>query len=450
MAKTKLTAGRVREFSTDKPQAFLWDTGAPGLAVRATASGAKAYIYQGKLNGKDLRVTLGDVRAWPLESVTDEQGNEVQRGARQEARRLQSLVDMGHDPREEKRERIAALEAKRIERSRGSVTVGEAWGAYIEDRRKTWGARHLHNHLMLAKAGGEKRTRGRRPGEPDTVMPGPLFPLFALKLAELDAAAVARWLDKETVRGPTQTAQAFRALRAFTAWCADRPAYASITHADACMSKSVREKAPKVGTKEGDSLQREQLRPWFEAVQRIHNPVIAAYLQGLLLTGARREELAGLKWPDVDFQWKSLTIRDKVEGERTIPLTPYMAALLAMLPRRNEWVFSSPAAASGRIQEPRIRHVQALAAAGLPHVSIHGLRRSFGTLAEWVEAPTGVVAQIMGHKPSALAEKYYRRRPLDLLRMWHIRIEAWILEQAGLEQPEAGQQGLRLVEGGKP
>ena len=47
--------------------------------------------------------------------------------------------------------------------------------------------------------------------------------------------------------------------------------------------------------------------------------------------------------------------------------------------------------------------------------------------------PAGVVAQIQGHKPSALAEKHYRRRPLDLLRQWHSRIEAWMLEQAGID-----------------
>jgi hypothetical protein len=35
----------------------------------------------------------------------------------------------------------------------------------------------------------------------------------------------------------------------------------------------------------------------------------------------------------------------------------------------------------------------------------------------------------MGHKPSATVEKHYRRRPLDLLRMWHVKIEGWILEQ---------------------
>jgi len=164
----------------------------------------------------------------------------------------------------------------------------------------------------------------------------------------------------------------------------------------------------------------------------------------LLLTGARREELAGLRWADVDFQWRSMSIRDKVEGERIIPLTPYVASLLAMLPRRNEWVFSSPAAQSGRIQEPRIAHNKALAAAGLPALSLHGLRRSFGTLAEWVECPAGVSAQIMGHKPSALAEKHYRRRPLDLLRKWHTTIEGWILEQAGIEQPGDDQVGQPL------
>ena len=124
----------------------------------------------------------------------------------------------------------------------------------------------------------------------------------------------------------------------------------------------------------------------------------SAYLQALLLTGARREEMAGLRWEDVDFQWRSLTIRDKVEGTRVIPLTPYLASLIT----------------------------------ALPHLSIHGLRRSFGTLCEWVEVPSGISAQIIGHKPSALAVKHYRRRPLDLLRKWHDQIEAWVLEQAGV------------------
>jgi integrase len=166
----------------------------------------------------------------------------------------------------------------------------------------------------------------------------------------------------------------------------------------------------------------------------------------------------------VDFAWGSLRIRDKVEGERVIPLTPYVAGLLRDLKARNEtppvlprrlradpeaaeralrqwkpspWVFASPQAQTGRLKDPRSAHVRALRAAGLPHVSIHGLRRSFGTLAEWVECPVGIVAQIQGHKPSAIAEKHYRVRPLDLLRLWHQRIETWILDEAGIAVPKA-------------
>lgn len=98
----------------------------------------------------------------------------------------------------------------------------------------------------------------------------------------------------------------------------------------------------------------------------------------------------------------------------------------------------------GGLTEPRIPHNRALTAAGLPPLSLHGLRRSFGTLSEWVEMPVGIVAQIQGHKPSATAEKHYRRRPLDLLRKWHAGLEGWILDQAGLVQPADDRAGAPL------
>ena len=361
------------------------------------------------------------------------------------ARRLQTLIDQGIDPRQEKAERIAASEAKREEARRVEAPALDAWNAYLEARRPKWGERTYADHLSVTKAGGEVRTRGRRPGESDRTLPGALLPLLAEPLGRIDAERVRAWLADEAAKRPTHAALAFRLLRAFLNWCADRPAYSSQVQAGACSSKLVRDELPAKSAKD-DCLQREQLLLWFGHVRQIGNPVISAYLQTALLTGARREEVAGLQWTDVDFQWKSLTIRDKVEGLRTIPLTPYVAALLAALPRRNEWVFSSLTAADGRLQEPRIAHKRALVAAGLPDLSLHGLRRSFGTLCEWIETPAGISAQIMGHKPSATAEKHYRHRPLDLLRSWHVKIERWILEQAGIEQPgDELSVGLRVV-----
>ena len=86
--------------------------------------------------------------------------------------------------------------------------------------------------------------------------------------------------------------------------------------------------------------------------------------------------------------------------------------------------------------------------AGLEGLTLHGLRRSFKSLTEWLEIPAGVVAQIMGHKPSATAEKHYTVRPLDLLRVHHEKIEAWILRQAGVPfVPVAASGKLALVAG---
>ncbi|MBN8520004.1 MAG: integrase family protein [Candidatus Accumulibacter sp.] len=434
MNRERLTPDRIRRLtlSEGQTQSFLWDTDAPRLAVRVTA-GAKAFIFEAKLNRQTVRVTIGDVRAWTLAA------------ARDEARRLQTMIDQGIDPRDEKRERIAAAEAKRIEAERIATPALDAWQAYLAARAPRWGERTLIDHQKLVDTGGQPKTRGRRPGEGDTTMPGSLLPVLRLPLEQITADRVRVWLQDEATKRPTHAALAFRYLRAFLNWCSDRPEYRDQVQADACITRLAKDELPKKAAKD-DCLQREQLPAWFASVRQIQNPVIAAYLQTALLIGARREEVAGLQWEDVDFQWKSMTIKDKVDGERTIPLTPYVASLLAALPRRNEWVFSSPTAASGRLQEPRIMHNKALTAAGLPALSIHGLRRSFGTLAEWVECPAGVSAQIMGHKPSATAEKHYRVRPLDLLRMWHTKIEGWILSEAGIEQPaEDRAPSLRVV-----
>jgi integrase len=187
-----------------------------------------------------------------------------------------------------------------------------------------------------------------------------------------------------------------------------------------------------------------QLPGWFDAVRKLNNPNVSAYLQILLLTGARPGEVQTLKWEDINWRWESIVIRDKIEGERTIPLTPYVAHLLAALPRRNEYVFSSTQKRTPIIGKPHLLHKQACGAAGLQDLTLHGLRRSFASLAEQTEAPGGVAAQIQGHKPQSAREKSYIVRPLDFLRKWHFNIEAWILEQAHIEFTPT-QAGLRAV-----
>lgn len=451
MAKANFTAERVSAFQCEsgKQQSILWDAKAPGLGLRVTVGGARSYIFETRLNSKTLRITIGDVRTWTVGK------------AQSEATRYKAMTDQGTDPRQQRADQRAKAEEIQAEAKRQVLKLADVWPVYLSARRPRWGERHYQNHLNLAAEGGQAKKRGK--GE---TVAGPLSPLMPLLLTELTPAKISEWLEQEASTRPTSAAQSFRILRAFIRWADNMPDYREIVSAQAYSSSNVRDVMPKNRTKAGDSLQREQLRDWFAAMRKVSNPVISHYLQGLLLTGARREELAALRWEEVDFQWRSITIRDKVEGERTIPLTPYFLSLLLELKRLNEtppnvrqirrlgaagrtwapspWVFSSTTSVSGRLMEPRIAHTNALDLAGLPHVTLHGLRRSFGTLCEWVEVPSGVSAQIMGHKPSALAEKHYRRRPLDMLRKWHDQIEAWMLAQAGvmfMPLPE----GLRAV-----
>ncbi len=63
---------------------------------------------------------------------------------------------------------------------------------------------------------------------------------------------------------------------------------------------------------------------------------------------------------------------------------------------------------------------------------IYRLHRCFASFTEWLELPADVVVQLKGYKPFVKADKHYTVRPLDLLPVHHEKIEAWILEQAGV------------------
>jgi integrase len=441
--RVNLTAGRVDAFTCpdDKAQAFLWDTDTPTLALRTTPTGRKTYVFEARLNGATVRINIGTLADWPIKQ------------ARTKAQGLKMLVDAGTDPREVERdkqaasaEKKAAAIAKAEAAKVAALTVGEVWAVYIEERRPHWGDLHLRDHIDKAKAGG--LPSGRRGGGKELTKPGPLAALMPLALKDLNQTTIEAWAANEGKTRASSARLAWRLLTVFLTWCGEQSEYADLLPAkNPAKTKKARESLGKAGTK-SDVLQREQLAVWFAAVQQLQNPVIAACLQMMLLTGARPGEVLGLRWEDINTQWKGIQIKDKVEGTREIPATPYMLHLLAALPRRNEWVFPSATSASGCLTEPNNPHTRACKSAGLEGLTLHGLRRSFSSLTEWLEVPAGVVAQIQGHKPSATAEKHYKVRPLELLRLHHEKIEAWILEQAEVTfDAKAAPGALRVVAG---
>ena len=426
------------------------DAGNKGLRLRVTKAGGKAWQFETRIKGKLFTRALGE---WPNISIDQAQA---------EARRLRNLTAKGTDPRELERQQQAdkatAIEAAAVKQAHKiqqeaaqALTVGEVWQSYIDDRRARWGALHLADHIRLSSAGGVLRKRGE-----GLTVPGPLHSLMAVRLCDLSASKVTTWAEHESKTRPTPARLAWRLLRAFLTWCAEHsvtdpeteetklPFAHLLPSANPARTKKTREALGKAGTKK-DALQREQLPAWFAAVRQIANPAIAAYLQAMLLTGARPGELLALRWEDVNLAWRGLTIHDKIEGLRVIPLTSYVHHLIAALPKRGEWVFAG--AGDDALTRPAKNLANACTVAGVDHVSLHGLRRSFKSLTEWLEVPAGVVAQVMGHKPSATAEKHYTVRPLDLLRVHHEKIEAWILEQAGVSfDAKAAPGALRVVQ----
>ena len=415
-----------------KSQSIYWDAKTTGLGLRVTSNGAKSYIFETSLNNKTIRITIGDIRTYSIKA------------AQVEATNLKAMTDKGIDPRQVKADQIANNEAKaKAERDealalalqvqRESVTLGKVWLEYIAERKeakegkdKSWSDRHYKDHIKMIHAGGVQRKRSDKLTEA-----APLASLAKLKLVDITPAKVTEWANAEAERRPTQARLAFRLLRAFLSWCKIHETYGQIVTDNAAKNDVARKRLGKPQTK-SDSLEREQLPAWFSAVKQINNPVISAYLQTLLLTGRRREQIAELKWTDIDFQWNKITMNDKTERFATIPLTPYVAHLLQSLARRNEYVFSSPTAKSSYLADPSTAHREACGEANI-ELTLHGLRRSFASLTEWIEMPAGIAAQIQGHAPQGVREGHYIRRPLDLLRMWHIKIEAWILKEAGIK-----------------
>ncbi|MBQ60722.1 MAG: preprotein translocase, partial [Gammaproteobacteria bacterium] len=402
-----LTAQRVANFvpQIDKQQSFLWDLKMRGLGVRSTPKGKPSYIFQGRYQMQTIRVVIGSTGVWNIPQ------------AREKAREIQREIDQGRDPRLVLNERKAKAKVVRQHKKKHSITIGELWDDYVAERKADW-SQHTHrDHQKAMQEGGvvRKRWKGKK------TKPGALAGMRNICIGDLSEQVVERVAAIETKKRPTQFRLALRMFRAFLRWAVEErgltiePTIARTRKLTRLVGKTV----PK-----SDHLLKNQLASWFKEVTAIENSVISAYLQCLLITGARRNELLNLKWSDIDWKSSYITLHDKVDEFRPVPLSPYVRSLISVLPRENCWVFSSLTSKSGRLVEPSIAHRKACLAAGL-QLTLHGLRRSFKSLTEWSEIPVGVVSQIMGHKPSATAEKHYTVRPVDLLLLHHEKIEAW-------------------------
>lgn len=393
------------------------------LAVdrRYADPGRKTFVFEAKIDGRTFRRVLGEWPAWTVPQAT------------KAARELRVKIDNGIDPRAEDRARRDAADQDAMMRSAQQATLSDAWDAYL-----AWRAQSTRPLAKLTIRDYNKHMRGA-------------FADWAKKkLTSITGAAVVtkhRTLIAANKSGKSgQADQAMRYLRAVLNYALELDQFKASFPNGNPVRKLTKEKAWGKPVAKTRTLEKSQLRAWWTAVDSLENPVMAAYLRFLVLTGCRRDEALELAWTEVDLRWNSITfLAIKTGGDRVIPLTDYLRQMLNGLIRINGWVFPSTLSKSGHLTEPAKAIDRIEAMTGL-RVSSHDLRRSFSNLSEWAGIPDGAVRNIMGHKPGTdVHEGHYKYRQLDVLTMFLQRYENFIRAEVAAVDAD-GPQGPQAVE----
>ena len=440
--KVKLSVKRIADLRPvdDKNPGFLIDADTPNLYVRIRPRGKPAFLFVGSMAGKAVNLVIGNTQTWTIPA------------AQEEARRMRTLIDRGIHPKLEREDREAETAKAIAAKSRIEITVGEVWEAYIArgvgKRGRPWAPTYLRSLKSAMHEGGEMFPRC---GERRTVQ-GPLFVARDIPIGEFDDDALADILGDELDRigerfrgepgvnppGYAVVNKAAESLSGMFRWASREREYKSLITGNPARSPTVQDNLPsKAGVRRLDFVEIVQLEKFFEGLAKLPNRTMAGYLTGLLITGARRQELAALKWSDIDFDLKKLTIADKstqtLHRTREIPLAPWLESVIKSMPKidGNVYVFAAPRSKLGYVQDARKSLSPVIEHAKIKHLTPHGLRRTFSLVGEAARCPSGAVEQIMGHSVSSM-EEHYKPRRIDALREELVRLEEFVREKAKL------------------
>lgn len=169
---------------------------------------------------------------------------------------------------------------------------------------------------------------------------------------------------------------------------------------------------------------------WWQAVEDLEGHIMTDYLKLVLLTGLRRSEAAKLKWSDINFNERTLTISETKNGQSlTVPIGNYLHNMLQQR-RENingEWVFPSTSGA-GHLAEPKKAATVVRNACGI-YFTIHDLRRTYMTIAASLDISAYALKRLVNHKTSHDVTGGYIVLGIEQLRDPVQKIEDYILEK---------------------
>ena len=374
----KLTQQFVDRVTTPATgQRFFRDARAQGLALRVTSGGAKAWVWEGRVKGRVRRITLGPHPALSL-SV-----------ARDEALAMAAAVARGEDP--------AAARA----RERGELTFGGLAELYFERHARPRKRSAGQDERMLRDVLG-------RPGKEPALIPARwrhrrLSDLTRQDIAELHARVGRDSGHYAANRGMALLRTMFNLARTWGLVSGDNPATGI---------RAFHEE------KRDRFLNPDELSRALVAIDQEPDWRWRAYFRLALLLGPRRQELLRARWPELDFPARSWRLPTTKAGRpHLLPLPTPAVEILESLPSRgqSEWVFPSPTARSGHLEEPKKAWQRIRERANTKDVRIHDLRRTLGS---WLAASgygLPMIGRVLNHsQPSATA--VYARLDLEPVR----------------------------------
>lgn len=116
------------------------------------------------------------------------------------------------------------------------------------------------------------------------------------------------------------------------------------------------------------------------------------------LTGCRRNEIAGLKWEEVDFENGMLVLEDSKTGQSMRPLGAAALTLLQQIERTEDSEFVFPAdSGEGHFQGTKTPWARAIRKAELSGVTPHTLRHTIGSTAISTGEAMALTGATLGH-----------------------------------------------------
>ena len=361
---TELSVERIRP--PKEGQIEVFDLGYPGLALRIGHGGAKTFEQFYKLNGKLRRDTLG---RWPSISLAD---------ARDMWRTTRQAIAKGEAPQHNGVKAPAML----------FEVVVEEWLKRDQAENKS-----VKQVVYALDADLLPAWRGKR-------------------VDEITKRDIHDLLDSIEERSMWQARKVQAHVNRFFAWCRGR----EIVKVDPTDGME------RVGTNKSRDrfLSDAELAKVWRAADGVYGSVVRM----LALTGARREEIAQLRWSEIDGNTITLEgARTKTGAPHIIPLSAAAQTLLAGVPRICEYVFTPNG--TKPITDWSNQKIALDAAAGVTGWRIHDLRRTVATGMQKLGVTLQVVEAVLGHTSgsrSGIVGVYQRHNYADEKRA---ALEAW-------------------------